>query len=388
MKKYISFLIKCNVYALALLTPVAHSAEEPFPDYKDGKSYLGNLNIANESVPLISIDIEGKIFYDKNLEEIVKVAANESVPFIDGSLTDAISSICKYKKYDDKRQKIDPGSVLHSPHSAIFSIETIFENSSPSSKTCGTAVMIHKQIALTAAHNVYSRKGGHAKKITSFMSRYGNTFTETLEVKKYAVLKAYVGNQDDKNNDYALLFFSTKIGDDQGWIFPAYCDEMDKDINHATISGYPLWTYMDGDVNETDGKFPYEHTSAIHRDRVIQTDNLLVHEIHTTTGQSGAPLRVTLKNSENQIEWRLIGVHVQGMTDKEENLAMSLLQKDSSTTKQSTLTNKSVRITKTVFNNIREISNALLRGNQPIMSYNRIEDGSDFFLKDLEYRSN
>ena len=230
---------------------------------------------------------------------------DESLPLIDTGF------VSRAKRLDNRILREDYKSY---PFRCMLSIRSHFRiNTAQGEKIVvipGTATIFYKNVALTAAHNIY-KSGYFAEKIECYTQMNGeNDYKEKLSVYSCSFLSSFIQRPEIKDNDYAVLFFEKLIGEQYGWIYPIPFEKT-SNIETALICGYPSSIYNKNtcEKEEVFSNFLYSHEGRIFR---TESPNILKHEIHTTVGQSGASLIV-----QND-DWGLISIHVAGMSDKDE----------------------------------------------------------------------
>lgn len=253
----------------------------------------------------------------------------------------------------DKRVLLKAQDIRSHPYRTILAVESEYLKDDKINTFIGTAVMIHNNVALTAAHNVYAEGYGWSSRISCYIERHGNLYSKKIFVKGYAVPNDYKWNKF--SSDYAILYFDKPIGLTIGFLAPLYYMNQTQGI----ISGYPGFRY-DKDFKEIvlEGE-----KQCVHGDKLYNQgkEYFLYHAIHTTRGQSGAPVYIEheRKNENGTIkEHRIIGVHVAGSPPTcaltQEDVPSDWIKK---ITESKKIVNKAVRITQAVYNNIRDFSN-------------------------------
>ena len=176
----------------------------------------------------------------------------------------------------DDRTRIQDTSLF--PYHAIGRIEIKFNNDS--NTYAGTAFMISKNVAVTAAHCVYDKDKGLASSITIYPGAeglnnnpYGSATTRNM---LYPTVWA---SDNDKNYDWAILCLNTDIGNNCGWMGIRKFDDYKACIGQdVTLSGYPVKDAMVG--------WQYCHSGNIEG----ASENLLTYKLDMTSGQSGCPV--------------------------------------------------------------------------------------------------
>lgn len=177
----------------------------------------------------------------------------------------------------DERTKVDNTNMF--PYSTVAYLESTFPNGQTYR---GTAFIIYKNLALTAAHCIYRKDcGGYANIVQIWPGRngnytpYGSAIATNLHMTK--------GYQDSQlqNHDWAMLQLDSDIGNKCGWRGIAYSDSYNALLNkNATISGYP--GDREGYLNQYVASGPIK--------RVDDFFSYLYYDVDTGGGQSGAPV--------------------------------------------------------------------------------------------------
>lgn len=265
-------------------------------------------------------------------------------------------------KITDNRNELTMEQIWMYPDTTILSLKCVFIINDKFFTSVGTAVMIHDYLALTAAHNVFS-KGECARKITCSLMRHGNKTFKQVPVKAYALPKGYAKNKFSL--DYAVLCFGNNtildkenkernVADFTGYLSFLHYDNAKH--KKGKISGYPGHRYDKGSKKiELYGKYPYSHVASLHSKL---HKYFIYHEIHTSPGQSGAPVRYY---DDIEKEWKIIGIHVAGGPP-----SSSLVEEDEPSEWINPLIgqkviNKAIKINEIVYKNIGLFSNYFIK---------------------------
>lgn len=190
-------------------------------------------------------------------------------------------------------KKITPPTCYEFPYRTTLLLEVEYEDNS--NTFLGTAVMVYKNLALTAAHNLYNKEGKKAKNIKCLVQLSGNKKFYQFKPTSYGYLKSFEENSSDPL-DYAFLYFQNPIGDQLGYLeMKSYAHE-----NIGIICGYPHKIFI-----ETTSITLWEGQGEIKQ--ITPNSPLLRHSITCYKGQSGSCLRVKRKDASVAI-----GVHVAG----------------------------------------------------------------------------
>lgn len=216
------------------------------------------------------------------------------------------------------------------PYKTIVSIEPVFKGS----RYLATAFLIHPQLLLTAAHNVYNPKVGFASKIDAFFCRISeDKCKEVRDIHSFIVSNAYIkGNKFE--NDYAILFFKKSLA-----AFGNLGLKIYNTAQEGTLTGYKGLFSSKYQCWESHGK--------LHSNK--KENPILYHEILSEHGQSGSPIYLRKQNGT----FKVVGVHVAGSANPT-NCQKSQLEKDFTL-------NKGVKINKRVIENISVIATVLLK---------------------------
>lgn len=166
---------------------------------------------------------------------------------------------------------------------------------------------------MTAAHNVF-KNGKFPKVIIAYVgSRLVNAqrqATAIFNVCQYVVPDDYIKNLENKDNDYALLFFYQTLHKENFTNTEDLCGRSfvrpyESSLTKATLSGYPLYAY-----HEMEQRLCFACSHYSHSGTVVPCDDnnrkLLTHLIQSTGGQSGSSLRY----QTDETRWSLFAMHL------------------------------------------------------------------------------
>lgn len=169
----------------------------------------------------------------------------------------------------------DDRVIVENPSPKICYIEMVFPNGKA---YAGTAVIIYKNLALTAAHCVYSNaKGGFATDVYLYPGATSNSIPYSAKASNILIESRWAASHDI-DEDWALLTLNSDIGNTTGWEGIAYSNDYDAAFlnKQVRVTGYP------GDKTRD------QYTA---RNYVRATTNRrLAYEVDTDNGQSGAPV--------------------------------------------------------------------------------------------------
>jgi V8-like Glu-specific endopeptidase len=172
----------------------------------------------------------------------------------------------------DDRQLI--GDTTQFPWSAVGMIEAGFSNGD---LRTGTGVMIGNKTVLTVAHVVYDASKGWATRIYFVPGKNGSTepFGQ-IQVLQSMALDGWTVRGDD-NYDIALLVLDASVGKQTGYFKIAVEADSFFGNQFLSTSGYP------GDLGSV---YQYFGTGSSYG----LDGNMVLHNIDTEPGQSGAPI--------------------------------------------------------------------------------------------------
>lgn len=270
-----ALLLSLNTTALASNVPYEESPSTP------------------ESIPVLCIDHdtqEETLFY-YDYTPSISVASTQKMsygsPEYVGAFIDE-PSLNSIIDSDDRVQVSDPTSY---PYYKTAYIKTVFNNNT---YIPGTAFMINKNVALTAAHCVYN---GDATVVSStlYPGRNGNSYTLSSTVKT-----TYLFNYDGTNADadYAILVLRDDIGSTCGWFGLRYASNSTLKGLNITTAGYP------DDKASGDNRTMWTSTGKI----LSVTTNRFQHNADTYTGQSGS----AIYHYNGSYGYQAVGIHTHG----------------------------------------------------------------------------
>lgn len=169
----------------------------------------------------------------------------------------------------------DERTVVSHPYNEVAYFEFVLKGK----PDMGTAVMVYKNLALTAAHCVVDDKevisGGQVfPERMGGVSPYGSAGVSQMVVDKSFYEK------EDPEADWCILILDRNIGEDSGWQGIAYSEDYSyfEDGELVNVTGYP---------SEKDyGTVQYTATGPV----LKATQNYLRYDVDETKGQSGAPV--------------------------------------------------------------------------------------------------
>lgn len=160
----------------------------------------------------------------------------------------------------------------------------------------GTGVFIYSNVVFTAAHVVYDKKLGMAKKVEVIPGYsggnrpFGTTFNARIEVPD-----EFLANEE-QDYDFAAIETTTALGHRSGWF--GYIVPPPQHLDKILIIGYP--DDIDG------GETMVQSTSSAS----LSNKNELIYTADTSDGMSGGPILIKLGNQDR--DYRVIGVHTRG----------------------------------------------------------------------------
>ncbi len=234
--------------------------------------YVSNvIAVIKENEELVNINLETKEItkeiYVKTSERTVQ--NNRTEPYI----PEAVRNDSRMIIGGDDRSEI--GNTNVHPFSTICYIETKF---SDGSVTYGTAVMIYKNLAITAGHCVYSPDKGAPESVKVWPGRKEKeSLFGYVNVLDILLNQTYI-DYANSNEDWALLTLSGNIGDACGWSGIAFSDDYSYFANgeKVRVTGYPT----EKGIRQYTG----------YGDVIGASDIFLAYEVDTTGGQSGSPV--------------------------------------------------------------------------------------------------
>lgn len=168
------------------------------------------------------------------------------------------------------------------PYKAVVYLNMTFSNGLTYR---GSGTMIGNDTVLTAAHNLYSKEFGWAKKVTVYAGKDGQKINiGQAHSKKLYSLKEW-RTSADFNYDIGLIKLDSNLGKKTGVLDLSSNVKINEKVS---TSGFPA------DKNKID---QYNTTGVL----IKITNNQLLHNMDTYPGQSGSSIR----NAQNKI----IGVH-------------------------------------------------------------------------------
>ena len=170
---------------------------------------------------------------------------------------------------------VDNRVPVSNPSSKICYIEVVFPNGKA---YAGTAFMIYKNLALTAAHCVYNNsRGGFATTVNLYPGATSSSIPYSAYATNILIENRWAASHD-VDEDWALLTLNSNIGDITGWEGIAYSNDYEVAFLNkmVRVTGYP------GDLSRDQ----YTHRSYVR----ATTDRRLAYEVDTDNGPSGAPV--------------------------------------------------------------------------------------------------
>ena len=280
MKKILSILLCVCILCGMLLSVSAAPENLSVSDKEAGEVTGATENIASKNMNTGEVSYY-TFEYEKTVETYSVGVQGEVCEgwFPNSSHTEAIDSTEKGSTYSiigsDDRSKVS--DTEEHPYSAICYIEIEWPDGSTG---FGTAWMLHKAVAVTAGHCVYSSvNGGWAKSIKLWPGKDGYGFWNNpygTTTAKWIYSSSEWVDSADANQDWAILELYDSIGEETGWFGFAWTPESLTDAE-VTISGYPA-----------DHRY-YQYKMS---DKITDcsTYRLFYDGIDTTGGQSGAPI--------------------------------------------------------------------------------------------------
>lgn len=169
----------------------------------------------------------------------------------------------------------DERTVVSHPYNEVAYLEVILNNE----PFMGTAVMIYKNLALTAAHCILDNKTV-CNSAAVFPERMGgNAPYGSAGVSQIIVDEKFYENEDPEY-DWCILILDRNIGEQSGWQGIAYSEDYSyfEDGELVNVTGYP---------KEKDfGMIQYTATGPV----IKAAHNYLRYDVDETEGQSGSPV--------------------------------------------------------------------------------------------------
>lgn len=218
---------------------------------------------------IVTIDAEtGEITKEEYTENLARSNYNKTEPFIPKNVMNNSKAIVGGS---DGRVAVSNTKVF--PYSSVCTLEVKFEEG----YVYTTAFMIYKNLALTAAHNVYNSEYGVVQSAKIYP---GITTTEipfgAANAKSYSMDKKWIENYNSLE-DWCLIELDSNIGEKCGWQGIAYSDDY----------GY----FAQGEKVTVIG-YPQRFKQFTMRDSVVKATYMyLLYAVDTSKGQSGSPVR-------------------------------------------------------------------------------------------------
>jgi len=262
--KLVSIISIFTVFLSILIYPSFSNAQSNTKEIKELENIEKNLKEENSFVVI-----------DAKTQEVVDEITTEELSMKSRSITTNHTDPYKVplRKSNNISSRVIIGGDERTEVSHPYNEIAYLEINMSEKVLCGTAVMVYKNLAVTAAHNIFN--GTLATGTEVFPERVeGNAPYGSALVYQYVLSKSYYENLDD-NEDWCLLILDRNIGEQSGWQGIAYSDDYSYYANgeNVNVTGYP----------EEKGVRQYTATGPVK----IANNNFLYYDIDSTGGQSG-----------------------------------------------------------------------------------------------------